>query len=136
MTAEAMRNQEVCDAWDHRHVGVERAKAGIALAQDFLVRELASGTPRLAEVEQAKRWMTAMGVAMASKHILADAQRRMIREADEMRHVDETITADRAAIAHYMRSASQGKIAAEPAPAFSQMSEAEFKKHTRENYGF
>jgi hypothetical protein len=136
MTAEGMRNQELADAWDHRHVGEERAKAEIGLAQNFIERELAGGAPRLAEIEQAKKWMVTMGAAMASKQILADAQRRMIKEANEIREFDPDATADRAAIAHYMRSASQGKVAAEPPPAFGQMSESEFKRHTRENYGF
>jgi hypothetical protein len=136
MTAEGMRNQELADAWDHRHVGEERAKAEIGLAQHFIERELAGGAPRLAEIEQAKAWMSKMGAALACKQILADAQRRMVKEANEIREVDPDITADVHAVRHYLRSASVGKVAAEPPPAFGQMSEAEFKRHTRENYGF
>jgi hypothetical protein len=136
MTAEGMKNQELADAWDHRHVGEERAKAEIGLAQDFIARELASRTPRLAEIEAAKRHMFAMGAAMSSKAILADATRRMVKEANEIRQVDETVTADVAAVSHYLKNASVGKVAAEPAPWLGGLSEAEFKRHTRENYGF
>ena len=50
--------------------------------------------------------------------------------------IDPEISADVHAVRHSMRSASQGKVAAEPPPNFGQMSEAEFKRHTRENFGF
>jgi hypothetical protein len=135
MTAEGMKNQELADAWDHRHVGEERAKAEIGLAQHFIERELASGAPRLAEIEQAKAWMTKMGAALASKQILADAQRRMVAEAKSIREVDPDISADVAAVQHYMRSASQGKVAAEPQPWLGGLSDREFSDYKKQ-FGF
>jgi hypothetical protein len=134
MTAEGMRNQELADAWDHRHVGEERAKAEIGLVQDFIARELAGGAPRLAEI-QAKAWMSKMGAALASKQILADATRRMVKEANEIREFDPDITADVAAVHHYMKSASVGRVAAEPPPNLGQYSDREFADYKRQ-FGF
>lgn len=49
--------------------------------------------------------------------------------------VDEDATADHAAVAHAVRGAS-AKVAAEPPPDFSKMSDAELRRYTQENWGF
>jgi len=49
--------------------------------------------------------------------------------------VDEEATADHAAVAQAVRGAST-KVAAEPPPDLSKMSDAELRKFTQENWGF
>jgi hypothetical protein len=49
--------------------------------------------------------------------------------------VDEEATADHAAVAAAVRGAST-KVAAEPPPDMSKMSDAELRKFTQENWGF
>jgi hypothetical protein len=81
---------------------------------------------------------------LAGWAVAADAPRiwnaTLGRLRDEARSakppIDETISADVAAVRHYMKSASVGKVAPEPQPWLGGLSEAEFKRHTRENYGF
>jgi hypothetical protein len=50
--------------------------------------------------------------------------------------VDETATADHEAIAQSVRGASTNKVATEPPPKLGGKSNAEFRKHVIENYGF
>lgn len=49
--------------------------------------------------------------------------------------IDPDATADRDAVAHAVRGASN-KVAAEPAPDLSKMSDAELRKYTQDNWGF
>ena len=50
--------------------------------------------------------------------------------------VDETATADHEAVAQAVRGASTNKVATEPAPKLGGKSNAEFRKHVIEQYGF
>lgn len=63
------------------------------------------------------------------------ALRKEAQEEFKSFMVDDTATADREAVAAAMRGAST-KVAAEPAPKFGHMSNAEYRKSIREQYGF
>jgi hypothetical protein len=57
--------------------------------------------------------------------------------ADEQSIIEGRVMAqDRELVAASMRGAGVGKVAAEPAPAFGHMSDAELKDYTRRNFGF
>jgi hypothetical protein len=61
---------------------------------------------------------------------------KKIRDEFRSFQVDETATADHEAVAQSMRGASTNKVATEPAPKLGGKSNAEFRKHVIETYGF
>jgi len=78
-----------------------------------------------------------MGAAMASKQILADAQRRMIAEVNQMKPIDEDVTGDVNAVGAYMRDASRGKARSPGTGATFRLDERPGAcAYTRSNFGF
>jgi hypothetical protein len=61
---------------------------------------------------------------------------KKIRDEFKSSQVDETATADHEAVAQAVRGASTNKVATEPAPKLGGKSNAEFRKHVIEQYGF
>jgi hypothetical protein len=84
----------------------------------------------LAIAVDADRILTRLGNQIVSKE-----QERVRRAEHNARKAVEKETRDM--VAESMLRQGSGKLPGpEPAPSFGQMSESEFKRHTRENYGF
>ncbi len=94
-------------------------------------------------LEEIARENPAIGLAYASKdrdpRTWDKFKRSLEREARQdfqPTQVDETVTADREAVAQAVRGASTTKVPAEPAPKLGNKSNAEFRKHVIDQYGF
>lgn len=61
---------------------------------------------------------------------------KKIRDEFKSSQVDETATADHEAVAQAVRGASTNKVATEPPPKLGGKSNAEFRKHVIDQYGF
>jgi hypothetical protein len=110
-------------------VALDRATTELALA-----RINPQATPE--QVQGLERQVWQLGVARNARVILFQAQAAIVKKANRPQ-VDPDVTADRAAVTASMRDGARGtRIPDEPAPQFGLMSEPEFKRHTRENYGF
>jgi hypothetical protein len=75
-------------------------------------------------------------LALQAGQILAQARGRCIEEANKSAPIDADVTGDVMAMVASLKGADAGRMGREPAPNFGGMSEAEFKRHTRDNYGF
>jgi hypothetical protein len=110
-------------------VELERANAGLARAR---MDPLAA--PGTVQALEQRVWK--LEVAFHARTILKQAEAEIVKKANARKPVDPDLTADHAAVVAAMKGAGAKLNVAEPAPAFGHMGEAEFRRYTRENFGF
>jgi len=135
LMAAAAKNPELAAAWelrnsDRRAVDLELSKVERALAQ--LQNNPAADRKKVAALMQ---YGYRLGLAYNSREILKRARADIVNRGREIRPIDPEATADYEMVAQAVRGAG-GKVAAEPAPDLSKMSDAELRKYTQDNYGF
>jgi hypothetical protein len=135
LLAAAINNPDLQQAFDFRSVDrraaeVEMRKVEVELQR--LSRDPAADPQQIANLQQ---YGYRVGLALNSREILRRAIRDVERRGLAHTVIDETATADHDAVAAAVRGAS-GKAQPEPPPNFGNMSDAELRKYTKENFGF
>jgi hypothetical protein len=92
-------------------------------------------TANPAVIPQLQQMAWQLSVAFHAPTILKQAEAEIVRRANARPPIDRDLTEDALAVAASMRGSSR-PVEAEPPPRFGHMSEGEFKRFTRENYGF
>jgi len=124
-------------AWDTRNIDPKAAAVDLAHVQHALAQLQVSGNADPAKVQQLNTLAHRLSVATQSASILRQARNQILKEAGALKPpLDPEATADRNAIAQFIRD-GQGPInIPEPKPNFGTMSDREFRDYTRKNFGF
>jgi hypothetical protein len=86
-------------------------------------------------IPQLQQMAWQLSVAFHAHTILRQAEAEVVKRANARPPIDAGLTADCEAVSAAMRGSSR-PVEAEPPPRFGHMTESEFKRFTREQYGF
>jgi hypothetical protein len=132
----AMDHPELVLAFDARHANraaIDRELRQVEQTLSQLQRNPNGADPQqIAELTQYGR---RLGCMLNSREILKRATRAVIKSAESHRPIDPDATAEHDAVAAAVRGSS-GKASPEPPPNFGNMSDAELRRYTKQNYGF
>jgi hypothetical protein len=134
--AMAAERPEIALAFDLRHVDPRAASVElnrVQIALGLLQRDPLADPNRITALTQ---YAQQLNLARNSAAILRAARQEVIKRAERLRPpLDEAATADREAVAASVRSAG-GKVAPEPPPNLSNMTDRQFREWGRQNVGF
>jgi hypothetical protein len=134
--AEAASNEVLRLAWDNRKVNPDEIKATMFRAQDALLRMQRDPRSDPNQIAEVTRLAQQCAIVLEGPRIMAEARARCVEAARKFQAIDQDVTGDVMAVVASLKGADAGRMGREPAPNFGGMSEAEFKRHTRDNYGF
>ena len=132
----AAERPELVLAFDTRHLDRRAVAAELRQVEAALFWQ--QRNPNAADpgyAAQLQQYRGQLNVALRSREILNRAVREIVQRGQAHRPIDEIASADHDAVAFHMRGAS-GKASPEPPPALGNLSDKEFKRYTRENFGF
>jgi DNA repair exonuclease SbcCD ATPase subunit len=126
----ALDRPELVLAFDYR--GADPRAVAQELRQ---IQMQLSHTSLPAARSQLEQYAQHLNIAINSKSILRRAMIEIREHAESYRPIDSDASADHDAVAAAVRGAS-GKASPDPPPNFGNMTDAQLRKYTKENFGF